>query len=153
MPSPQVKGEVFLVDEPMLSQLDILENHPTYYRSIFKQHLMIHCVFTVTHWNGLLIELACATQQLQKNLLIWNAFCVKICLIYFQSVSGWNKPTCLDHSIDSFSDYAGLFQGKEDDPRWLLSPAQLTILMLAKMPERLKQVAAASKPFLIYCIF
>ena len=30
---PQVKGEVYLVDEPMLSQLDILEDHPTYYRS------------------------------------------------------------------------------------------------------------------------
>ena len=29
----QVKGEVYLVDEPMLSQLDILEDHPTYYRS------------------------------------------------------------------------------------------------------------------------
>ena len=30
----QVKGEVYLVDEAMLSQLDILEDHPTYYRSI-----------------------------------------------------------------------------------------------------------------------
>ena len=29
----QVKGEVYLVDEAMLSQLDILEDHPTYYRS------------------------------------------------------------------------------------------------------------------------
>ena len=32
--TPQVKGEVYLVDEAMLSQLDILEDHPTYYRSI-----------------------------------------------------------------------------------------------------------------------
>ena len=38
----QVKGEVYLVDEAMLSQLDILEDHPTYYRSIL--NLMIHCI-------------------------------------------------------------------------------------------------------------
>ena len=31
----QVKGEIYLVDEAMLSQLDILEDHPTYYRSPF----------------------------------------------------------------------------------------------------------------------
>ena len=30
----QVKGEVYLVDDAMLGQLDILEDHPTYYRCI-----------------------------------------------------------------------------------------------------------------------
>ena len=74
MPSPQVKGEVFLVDEPMLSQLDFLENHPTYYRSIFKQHLMIHCVFTVTHWNWLKSEqsLNCHPEHCNWHLIDCN---------------------------------------------------------------------------------
>ena len=50
-------------------------------------------------------QLACATLQLQKNLVVWNASCVKICVLYFQSVSGWNKPTCLDHQISSHAEF------------------------------------------------
>ena len=41
-------------------------------------------------------QLACATRQLQKNLLVWNAFWIRFVFFYFQSVSGWNKQTCLD---------------------------------------------------------
>ena len=60
--------------------------------------------FTQGPCQGML-ELACATRQLQKNLVIRNASWVKICLPFiFNRFSGWNKQTCWDHvSIGKFA--------------------------------------------------
>ena len=44
------------------------------------------------------VKLACATQQLQKNLLVWNAFWIRFAFFYLNSICGWNKPTCPDQS-------------------------------------------------------
>ena len=49
------------------------------------------------NWWPEFSQLAFATRQLQKNLVVWNAFWVKIQLLLFSIVSGWNKQTCQDH--------------------------------------------------------
>ena len=66
----QVKGEVYLVDDAMLGQLDILEDHPTYYRCIIIIIITIQPTSGfIERFNDLDINLKKSSKiQIQRNL-------------------------------------------------------------------------------------
>jgi len=52
----QVKGEVYLVDDAMLGQLDILEDHPTYYRRRHEEVVKSGSEETLSCWVYILVQ-------------------------------------------------------------------------------------------------